>query len=211
MENERRLWLWTNDHQPGLARGPDHRRDLVGRTGPLGAPGEKNSPEETMPTWLGVVKLDERYSVQRIHSQNVNQRVRSVHIALHQRHHLSNRFPRGPRRYSRFMEGWRENRKGSALSTSPDPAAMEDERCFRSRRILEHTMLVRRFLRDVRNVGTGIRYLFVISLQPFLVEIQYLTLFYFSRCMKIFELFKIKSNLFFFFISFTRISSYLCQ
>lgn len=68
MENERRLWLWTNDHQPGLARGPDHRRDLVGRTGPLGAPGEKNSPEETMPTWLGVVKLDERYSVQRIHS-----------------------------------------------------------------------------------------------------------------------------------------------
>lgn len=55
------------------------------------------------------------------------------------------------------MEGWRENRKGSALSTSPDPAAMEDERCFRSRRILEHTMLVRRFLRDVRNVGTGIR------------------------------------------------------
>lgn len=63
------------------------------------------------------------------------------------------------------MEGWRENRKGSALSTSPDPAAMEDERCFRGRRILEHKLLVRGFLRDVRNVGTGIRvYLFVISL-----------------------------------------------
>lgn len=39
--------------------------------------------------------------------------------------------------------------------------AMEDERCFRGRRILEHTMLVRGFLRDVRNVGTDIRYLFV--------------------------------------------------
>lgn len=28
----RRLWLWTTDHQQGLAHGPDHRRDLVGRT-----------------------------------------------------------------------------------------------------------------------------------------------------------------------------------
>lgn len=59
------------------------------------------------------------------------------------------------------MEGWRENRKDSALSTSLIQDAMEDERCFRGRRILEHTMLVRGFLRDVRNVGTGIRYLFV--------------------------------------------------
>ena len=33
-ENERRLWLWTSDHQRGLARGPDHRCDLVGRTDP---------------------------------------------------------------------------------------------------------------------------------------------------------------------------------
>lgn len=42
----RRLWLWTTDHQRGLAHGPDHRRDLVGRTDlARSAPGEKNLPE----------------------------------------------------------------------------------------------------------------------------------------------------------------------
>lgn len=33
-DREKRLWLWTTDYQRGLAYGPDHRCDLVGRTDP---------------------------------------------------------------------------------------------------------------------------------------------------------------------------------
>lgn len=54
----RRLWLWTTDHQRGLAYGPDHRRDLVGRTDPLLHQVRKTHLRETMPPRrLGVVKL----------------------------------------------------------------------------------------------------------------------------------------------------------
>ena len=54
----RRLWLWTTDHQRGLAYGPDHRRDLVGRTDPSLHQVRKTHLRETMPPRrLGVVKL----------------------------------------------------------------------------------------------------------------------------------------------------------
>lgn len=57
-EIRRRLWLWTTDHQRGLAYGLDHRRDLVGRTDPLLHQVRKTHLRETMPPrQLGVVKL----------------------------------------------------------------------------------------------------------------------------------------------------------
>lgn len=64
-KNERRLWLWSSDHQRDWPVGP-----TAGVTwlddGPLGAPGEKNSPEETMPPRLGVVKTGAACGVARI-------------------------------------------------------------------------------------------------------------------------------------------------
>lgn len=55
-EIEKRLWLWTTDYQRGLAYGPDHRCDLVGRTNPSVHQVRKTHLRETIPPQrLGVV------------------------------------------------------------------------------------------------------------------------------------------------------------
>ena len=109
-ENERRLWLWTSDHQRGLARGPDHRCDLVGRTDPSVHQVRKTHLEKPCLRLPGSGE-DERASaglraftwyrdsvLQRGPTRSPSYHVAlTLHAPRSTLHHLSNRVPRPPR------------------------------------------------------------------------------------------------------------------
>lgn len=104
------------------------------------------------------------------------------------------------------MEGWRENRKGSALSTSPDPTADGRRTMFsRQKNPRTHDARPRIFTRCKKR-GNGGYTIFVRYKLIALLGSRNLVsniLFYFSKYIKIFKIF-LKLSLIYFFISLTR-------